>query len=168
MKLSKLEILLAFTFLFIGITLFTTQAKMSTPAPVSFLFQTSAAQVKTGEPVTLSLYLGGKEADKVTALNIKFDYDKTKLKLISAKKGEFFPSSLVLKWDNNEAHYALAQNPTVRPNPNQTTAPVLTLEFSVIANAGATQITSNRESLVYIYKKGGFSPQSQSMVLVIE
>ena len=139
----------------------------SVPAPkLSYTLSPSQTSLKVGSKVSVPVYLSGSSATNTTAFDVKFSYDATKLKLTGATAGTFFTKPLTVKWDLNNAWFALAINPTGATTAAELNSPLLTLQFTAIGKSAST-VVSTGDSTVYLSKTGGFNPKTGAVDLSI-
>ena len=127
----------------------------------SFVATPSNGEFRTGEVFSIGIYLAGRDAQGVTAAEVRLTFDEDSLKLISARPGPFFRQPLVIVWDEEGASFALSLNPQVSdpakgaPNPEFA---LLELEFLAVNPTAKAQVGFAPESQVYVYKRGGVYP----------
>jgi hypothetical protein len=103
------------------------------------------------------VYLTGTGASQVSAFDIKFYFDPAKFKLTDATPADFFTNYLTIKWDKDNAWFALARSPSTETPTTQVKSPLLTLKLTAIAKSSSTPV-STTASVVYITKIGGVHP----------
>lgn len=175
MKLSKIIILSALAVLVLGITSFFITRKILTTnrtsplsqSHLSFYIKPQTKALKEGEEFNVPIYLNGTDAQKVTALDIKFAFDKNFLKLVSATPGTFIDPVMKIKWDEENAWFALSKNPgtTAMSDP---TSPILTLKFIALSNSSDVRLSIQETSTVYISETGGATPNIDSVIFSVE
>ena len=130
------------------------------PTPVlSYKLSPSQTALKLGSKVSIPVYLTGTGTSGITAFDVRVSYDATKLKLTGATAGTFFTKPLTVKWDLENAWFALAVNPISQTTPADLNSPLLTLQFTTIAKSAST-VVSTGDSTVYVSKTGGFHPKT--------
>lgn len=133
---------------------------------LSYSLKPTKTELKVGERITMPIYLLEQDAAKAIAYDIKIDYDKSKLKLVSATPGGFLEKYMTVKWDLEDAWFAIAVSPT-KPIPQaRIDQPLLTLEFVAMAKSDST-LVSTGTTTVYVSNTGGFRPIADSKALVI-
>lgn len=137
-----------------------------TSQTLNFSLNPSSTVVKQGNKVTLSVYITGQNADKVSAFDVRLNYDKNKLNLVSATPGGFFGKYIEIKWDKNMAWFAQSVNPseqnTTTPDP---TLPAVVLDFTA-TDKGNVDISVDEKSAVYVSNVGGFYPTGKVSLTV--
>lgn len=127
---------------------------------VSFTFSPAKLTLKQGKTLETSVVLGGPESQlkKVTVIDIKVNYDKSKLKIVSATPGSFFKYPWIVKSDKEEGFFSLAINPNNKGeislnSSNQ--AEILKIKFQAIGATSNVKISfDDKISSVYISKTG--------------
>lgn len=130
--------------------------KLESPA-LTYVLSPTKQDLKVGETVLVPVYLTGAGAGKVSAFDIKVYYDSSKFKLVDATPGDFFSDYLTIKWDKDNAWFALALSPSREKPVTQFTSPLLTLELEAMAKSASTPV-STTASVVYVTKIGGIHP----------
>jgi hypothetical protein len=128
----------------------------------SFGLETTSSQLQKGETFTVSVTLPNENSNDVTAYDVQIDFDKSKVKLISAKPGGFFVNPMVVKWDIDNAWFSAAASPTgykETVDRVDATKPLLTLEFTALEAADEGNITIKKDSQIYVYQKGSSMPE---------
>jgi hypothetical protein len=135
--------------------------KFKTPE-LSYNLAPTKTSLKVGEKVSVPLYLAGKDAGKTSAYDVKFYYDATKFKVTKVTPGGFFEKYITVKWDQNQAWFALAMTPSKPKIEANSGSAILTLELTAIAKTAATPVSTGT-SLVYLTKTGGFHPEAATV-----
>ena len=173
MKQSKFlsTLLIIFVAVFavgVGLKVYWSMANSKPVTPkLAYVLRPSKTEIKVGEHVTVPVYLTGDDTPRVSAFDIKFNYDTTKLKLVSAVPGTFFDKYLTVKWDQKTSWFALAMNPSTKKTPPTLTSPILTLEFIGVQKTDSTAVSTG-VSTVYVTETGGFQPTSDSTNFIIK
>ncbi|MDP3994612.1 MAG: cohesin domain-containing protein [bacterium] len=144
---------------------------VSLKTPV-FVFSPAKAELKSKETITTGVVLRGKESllKKVAVIDIKVEYDRSKLKLISAEPGTFFPVPLKAKWDEENAVFSLA---TLLKGENriilnsQKEGEIIKLVFQVRESTGKTKISFAKATSAYLLEKGKLKARFADAVYVI-
>ena len=127
---------------------------------ISFAFSPDKLTLKEGETLETSVILGGPESQlkNVTVIDIKINYDKSKLKIVSFTPGSFFKYPWIVKSDKEEGLFSLAINPNNKGEVSLNSsnkAEVLKIQFQAISQADNIKISfDNKISSVYISKTG--------------
>ena len=174
MKLSKSLLalfLVAFLAIFVVGVALKVYWSVSNPAPtaskLAYVLKPSVTDAKVGDKITVPVYLLGQDAANVTALDVRFTYDATKLKLVSSVPGTFFEKYLTVKWDQKTAWFALAMTPSTPKKQALPASPILTLEFTAIGKTDSASLSTGA-STVYVTKTGGFHPQTGTVSFSIK
>ncbi len=174
MKLTKIS-LIALALVVITAAVIMVIKSTGKPAPqtqtvqnldLKYALSPSKTVYNVGDKITVPVYLAGVDAGRVTAFDIKFAYDNTKLKLDSAVPGNFLAKYITVKWDTDSAWFALALSPTNPRTDPQPSAAVMTLEFTALAKTSSSSVSTG-VSTVYVTKTGGFHPQTGTVDLTI-
>ena len=127
---------------------------------VSFTLSPNKFTLKSGETVESTVILGGPLSlvKNVTVTDLKINYDKSKLKIVSAIPGSFFNHPWVVKSDTEAGLFTLATNPNTKGQvtlnaSNQ--AEILKIEFQAISPVSNIKISfDEKTSSVYVSKMG--------------
>jgi hypothetical protein len=171
MRLPKpiIFLIVGLLFIFVFAAIFkNSMVKVQPKVPqLTYDLRPSATELTVGQTIQIPLYLTGDSISKATAFDVKFNYDETKLKLVSATPGNFYDKYLIVKWDIKSNWFALAimpDKPLKNPDP---TKPLLTLEFKAIAKS-TSALLKTHDSTVYISQTGGFNPLTGSVNFIIK
>lgn len=134
---------------------------------MNYVLSPDKVTISVGEKLTIPVYLTGTGTDGVTAYDIKFYYDRSKLRLNSTKPGNFFEKYMTIKWDQENAWYALAMSPGKPKQPANTSSPLLVLEFTALTKSDSAEVKTDT-SMVYVSQTGGFRPKAGIVELRIK
>lgn len=134
---------------------------------LTFSLKPNKTQLSPGEKVMVPVYLNGENLDQVTAMDLTFNYDKSKLRLEKATAGTFYEKYLTVKWDDKAAWYAIAMSPETAVSAPEGNDPVMTLEFTAIAKTDSTTISTGTTT-VYVAKTGGFHPKTGQTTISVK
>lgn len=167
MKILKLPrtflsfVLLLFFSIFVVAVAFQVYLAWRLPKPVapnlSFSMPLNQTTYKVGQKILLPLYIQGTMAEKITAFDVKLNYDPSKLRLVTATPGSFFEKYFTIKWDKKETWFALAKTPVKPEKLASVSSPLLTLEFVVLSKTDSATVSTGT-STVYVANTGGFRP----------
>lgn len=136
-------------------------------ADLTYLLTPLKTDLKVGEQISIPVYLTGRDAYKTTAFDIKMYYDNTKFNLDRVTPGVFFDKYITVKWDEQNAWFALALSPSTPRVSADPTKPMLMLELTAIAKSQGA-IVSSGTSTVYLTKMGGFTPKTNEVKFIIK
>lgn len=127
-----------------------------------FRLDFSSKNVSVGNTFTLAVYPVGKYASDLSAAQVSLSYDQDKLLLTDVKAGGFFKNGLVVGLDTAKSSFSLLGNPSQVKSGNWVDMgkPLIVLTFKVLKPTFLTKVYTNKFSLVYFYKRGGYYPQT--------
>lgn len=127
---------------------------------VSFTLSPNKFTLKSGETIESSVILGGPVSlvKTVTVVDIKINYDKSKLKIVSFVPGSFFKKPWIVKSDKELGLFSLAISPDTKGEVSLNSlnkAEVLKIEFQALSEADNIKISFDEKiSSVYISRTG--------------
>lgn len=151
------------------------EVKEDKPA-VSFSLKPSQKDVKPGEKILLGLFLSGADARDITAAEVKLNFDREKMTLVSAKAGNFFNNPIEVLFDINNASFSLIENPAGDNLLGGANVENALIEFTFKSMSKSKmpvtsedfEISTDPQSVVFVSKKGAVSPVSAGAVYKVE
>lgn len=121
----------------------------------------SSKTIQVGDTFNLAIYAEGKNASDLSAAQISLDYDTKKLLLVNASAGGFFKNGLVVNLDEAKSSFSFTANPgeVSKGSWVDSSKPLVVLTFKADSPSFFSKILTNKFSLVYFYKRGGYYPQ---------
>lgn len=137
---------------------------------IGFMLSGPAESVTANETFTIDVYLKY-ENEEVSAYDLQFDYDKTKVQLIEAQQGGYFKNAIEIKWDVESAWFSAAANPSGYKDGSQKIQrdkPIITLTFMSLEPTNSSVIQLKDSSEVYISQKGRFGPRNAQFTVRVQ
>lgn len=125
-----------------------------------FKLDFSSKSVSVGNTFTLAVFPEGSQAADLSVAQVSLSYDQDKLELTDAKAGGFFKDGMVIGLDSAKSSFSLLANPSqvTKGAWVDTAKPLVIFTFKVLKPTLLSKINTNKFSLVYFYKRGGFYP----------
>lgn len=118
------------------------------------------------------LLKGTKEyLENVLAVDVKVNYDKDKLGIVSVIPGSFFQDPMIVKWDQGQGFFSIAANPTKNEKVKLNTegeGELLKIEFKAGKGSGSSGVSFAKVTLVYVSGSGGIYPKQITSMYTIK
>jgi hypothetical protein len=127
---------------------------------VSFLLSPNKFTLKSGETIESSVILGGPVSlvKGISVVDVKINYDTSKLAIVSFSAGPFFTYPMIVKSDMETGLFSLATSPGTKGQVSLNSsnrAEILKITFQAISPAKNSKISfDTRTSSVYISGTG--------------
>jgi len=154
--------------LFVSLSLF-----LSKPAETLVIYMSPRKmEVDSGDVFEGKVLLKGtkEHLENVLSVDVKVNYDKDKLGIVSVIPGSFFQDPMIVKWDQEQGFFSIAANPTKTEKVKLNTGgegELLKIEFRAGKKLGSSDVSFDKVTLVYVSGSGGIYPKQITSTYVI-